>query len=78
MFVALVHYNSAGGFHKVFIVRKNNSERLTSFETSEEAQAAAEQALANGEIKRGEITVVDLSEGGVVSETESTPSYQVD
>lgn len=77
MFVALVHYHSCGGFEKVFIVRKNVSERLVAFETSEEARQAAESAISNGDVKDGNITVVSLYGNSAVSEPE-TPSYRVD
>ena len=82
MFVALLSYTSRGGFEKVVIVRKNVDERLVAFETREEAQNAADSAVANGDVSSsfstngGRITIVDLSASGSVSESE-TPSYTV-
>ena len=81
MFVALLSYTSRGGFEKVSIVRKNVKDRLVAFETEEEARSAANSAVSNGEVgsfsdRNGRITIVDLSEAGSVSESE-TPSYTV-
>ena len=81
MFVALVSYKSQGGYNKVFIVRKDVDGRLVAFDSSDEAQEAAEQAIKNGETgsatsENGKITIVDLSVSEVVSEPAS-PSYRV-
>lgn len=76
MFVALVHRTSAGGYYKVNIVRNDVNGRLVAFETSEEAQKAAELAISDGELKSGAITVVDLSQESE-SVSESSRSYRV-